>query len=208
MPHWNLIIASGTIDDACTFDVDSSGYLYRVIDANGNNVFICNYQEALTGNSEYVDWYKQVLQTHPEATKHSYTSGGEVREYQYDTVYTLYDIDKDGISELIVQEDLSNYYVYTMDGSGAALCGKFYWSYADCLYAYDENGLVVHDGGIGSLRLEYLWLYKLSDSVLDSSEYIISTEESSDDELYDCLKNYTRITNFSPITDYSMLEGA
>lgn len=207
-PHWNLTIASGTIGDACSFDVDSSGYLLRVVDASGNNVFVCNYQEALTGNSEYMDWYKQVLQTHPEATKHSYTSGGEVREYQYDTTYTLYDIDKDGTPELIVQEDLSNYYVYTMSGSGAALCGKFYWSYADCLYAYDENGLVVHDGGIGSMRLEYLWLYELSNGVLDSSRYIISTEESSDDELYDCLKSFTRITNFCPITDYSLLEGA
>ncbi len=204
-PHWNLTLASGTIHDSCSFDVDSSGCLLRVIDANGNNVYVCNYQEALTDNSEYVDWYKQVLQTHPEATKHSYTSGGEVREYQYETAYTLYDIDKDGIPELIVQEDLSNYYVYTMSNSGASLCGKFYWSYADCLYAYDGNGIVVHDGGIGSMRLEYLWLYELSGEVLDSSGYLVSTEESSEDALYDQLKQYERITNFVPITDYSLL---
>lgn len=206
-PHWNLTVASGTIGDSCSFDVDSSGYLLRIIDANGNNVYVCNYQEPLTGNSEYAEWYKQVLQTHPEATKHSYTSGGEVREYQYDTAYVLYDIDKEGTPELIVQEDLSNYYVYTMSGSGATLCGKFYWSYSDCLYAYDGNGLVVHDGGIGSMRLEYLWLYTLVDGVLDSTDTIISTEEVSDDELYDCLKKYTAITNFIPITDYSLLEN-
>ena len=206
-PHWNLTVAFATIGDSCSFDVDSSGYLLRIIDANGNNIYVCNYQEALTGNSEYAEWYKRVLQTHPEATTHSYTSSGQNRDFQYDTNYTLYDIDKDGVPELIVQEDLSLYYVYTMSDSGATLCGKFYWTYSDCLYAYDGSGLVVHDGGLGSLHLEYLWLYELSGDVLDSSGYLISTEESPEDELYDQLKKYERITNFIPITDYSMLDN-
>jgi hypothetical protein len=164
-------------------------------------------EETQADNSENVDWYRQVLQAHPEATKHSYTSGGEVREYQYDTVYTIYDVDKDGTPELIVQEDLSNYYVYTMSDSGAELCGQFYWSYSDCLYAYDGNGIVVHDGGIGSMRLEHLWLYELSGNVLDSSGYLISTVESTEDALYDQLNQYERITNFVPITDYSLLDN-
>ncbi len=206
-PHWNLTVASGTIDDTCSFEIDSSGYLLRVIDTSGNNVFVCNYQEPLTGNSEYADWYKQVLQTHPEATKYSYTSGGEVREYQYDTAYTLYDIDKDGMPELIVQEDLSNYYVYTMGDSGVILCGKFYWWYSDCLYVYDGNGLIVHDGGTGSMRLEYLWLYTLSNGILNSTDVIISTEESTEDAFYDCLNEYECISSFVPITDYSLLEN-
>ena len=47
MPHWNLTVASGTIDDSCSFDVDSSGYLLRIIDANGNTEFICNYQKVM-----------------------------------------------------------------------------------------------------------------------------------------------------------------
>lgn len=206
-PHWNLTIAFDNIDDSCVFDVDSSGYLLRVTDAEGKNVYVCTYEEALTKQSDVAERYKQVLQTHPEATTHSYTSSGQAQEYQHDTNYTLYDIDKDGSPELIVQEDLSNYYVYTMSDSGAILCGKFYWSYADCLYAYDGNGIVVHDGGIGSMRLEHLWLYTLTDGVLDSTETIISTEESSEDELYDCLKGYIAITNFIPITDCSLLEG-
>lgn len=50
-PHWNLTIASGTISDSCSFDVDSSGYLLRVIDENGDNVYVCNYQEVKNEDS-------------------------------------------------------------------------------------------------------------------------------------------------------------
>lgn len=151
--------------------------------------------------------YKQALQNHPEFTVFSYTLNGELQETHIETQYTLYDIDKDGINELIVKENLTQYYIYTFDGESAVLSNDYYWSYSDCLYKCDGNGLIVHDGGSGSMRIEYVILYKLENGVLKEGDCLVSTEEDTYDELKECLNRYARIDNFYPITDYSQLES-
>lgn len=45
MPHWNLSIASGDIGDFYSFEVDSTGRLLTVKDANGGDVYVCWYEE-------------------------------------------------------------------------------------------------------------------------------------------------------------------
>lgn len=162
-------------------------------------------KEAAANGSSFVSSYKLALLQHPSSTAHSYTSDGSLKTYHYDTKYTLYDIDKNGIPELIVKEDLHKYYIYTFDGNGAKLCGNYDWLYGDCLYGYDGNGIVVYEGGMGSLRLEYISLYTLSDCTLEYHSAIASTEEYSYEELYSILKNYTSIDDFHLISDYTLL---
>lgn len=43
MPRWNLDIATADLDDGCSFEVDADGRLLRVIDADGDDVYVCKY---------------------------------------------------------------------------------------------------------------------------------------------------------------------
>ena len=129
--------------------------------------------------------YMNVLQSYPKTAE-----------------YTLYDINKDGLYELIVHG--RDYDVYTLSGAGAVLCGSCD-AYYHGLYAFDGNGLIVHNGGSGYLHLEYVSLYTLSDNVFKDTEGMINTEENSIDELHNYLSKYTKITNFYPVSDYSLL---
>ena len=144
--------------------------------------------------------YQAVLRQHPETVRHSY---GDGKAIEYATEYMLYDIDKDGFDELIVKEDMTGYSIYTFDGANAAACGEYFWFYNNCLYAYDGNGLVVHDGGMGSLHLEDISLYTLAGGMLEWSETIMSTESCSYDELAESLRKYTPLDDFRPISEYA-----
>ena len=120
--------------------------------------------------------------------------------------YTLHDIDKDGQDELIILEK-SSYYVYTMIGKKVKLCGELYSNYAPyCLYVYDGNGVIVHDGGTGSLHLEYVALYSLSDGLLTEGQNLIDTEWHTLEELQSYLRQYTLIDNFVSVVDETLLE--
>lgn len=132
--------------------------------------------------------YKELLQQYPESAE-----------------YTLYDIDKNGIPELIVKSALRKYSIYSFDGSHPILCGEEYLAPYGGLYAYNGNGLIIYDGGTGNLHLEYIFLSTLDNNTLNYSRTIKSTEECSYEELRDCLKNYTAISDFYPINDYTYL---
>lgn len=120
--------------------------------------------------------------------------------------YTLHDIDKDGQDELIIREE-GSHYIYTMIGNKVKACGEFYSHYSPyCLYAYDGNGVIVHDGGIGSLHLEYVALYSLSDGLLTEGQRLIDTEWHTLDELQSYLSQYTLIDNFVSVVDETLLE--
>ena len=156
----------------------------------------------IPGNG-WVEAYKSILRQHPESTPFTYGSNTIYR----DTEYTVYDIDKNGTPELIVKEDLSNYYVYSSNGTDVVASDQCYWSYDDCLYEYEGNGIVVHSGGMGSMRIENASLYSMVNNKLVWSEGLMSTEECSFDELYSFLDSLTPINDFLPITDYSHLSN-
>lgn len=151
--------------------------------------------------------YKWTLQQHPEAYSYQLPVNGEKKTFSTPTEYTLYDIDKNGVPELVVRERSTQYYIYTFDGVNAVQCGNFYWSYHECLRAFDGNGLIVHDGGTGSLHLEYVSRYELNGNDLQAAELLYDGESDSAEELNECLNRYAPITGFYPITDYSLLES-
>ena len=132
--------------------------------------------------------YKEVLQQHPEFVE-----------------YTVYDVNQDGTHELIIYDGMK-YLVYTIIDSTPALCGTCY-AYYHGLYSLGGAGLIVHNGGIGYLHLEYVDLYELLDGSFEKSDNIINTEESSMDDLYKCLENYNQIDNFYPVSDLSLLNS-
>ena len=173
-------------------------------------VFLYKY---FVGDSEspnvpdYANAYKRQLQAHPLTTiLFSYTnSEGEIITVFDDTDYTLYDIDKDGTPELIVNEDNSYYYIYTFDGRWTKLLGTFIWQYDDPIYAYDDAGIIVHEGGFGNLHFEQVYLYTIQNGKLENSEMLLDTETVSYDELDEYLSGFEPIDDFHLIDDFSLL---
>ena len=109
---------------------------------------------------------------------------------------TRYDINKDGKPELIIEDEVNQYTIYSYDGSTTFLCGTIYSSYDDCLYEYDGNGILVHDGGEGSMHLEYVFRYALEGNSIVNQETVISTEEYTEAELNEYLSGCDPINNF------------
>ena len=144
----------------------------------------------------FAEQYRAVLLTYP----------AEISGYK--TKYTLYDIDQDGTPELIVHEDVSYYYIYSFDGEEVIPSEKFYWNYSNGLYAYDGNGLVVHDGGQGFMRFEYVEFYTMTGHQLEWSEELMSSENYTYSEIREYLDTLTPIDNFIPITDDSYLSNS
>ena len=144
----------------------------------------------------FAEQYRAVLLTYP----------AEISGYK--TKYTLYDIDQDGTPELIVHEDVSYYYIYSFDGEQVIPSEKFYWNYINGLYAYDGNGLVVHDGGQGFMRFEYVEFYTMTGHQLEWSEELMSSENYTYSEIREYLDTLTPIDNFIPITDDSYLSNS
>ena len=97
-----------------------------------------------TNSNSYIERYKAILLQHPEFTPFSWGSN----TIYIDTEYTLYDVDKNGIPELIVKEDRSKYYIYSFNGTDVISSDVCYWSYDECLYEYEGNGIAIHDGGM------------------------------------------------------------
>ena len=86
-------------------------------------------------------------------------------------------------------------------------CGEIYSHYSPyCLYGYDGNGVIVHDGGIGSLHYEYVALHSLLDGLLTEGQNLIDTEWHTLDELHSYLSQYTLIDNFISVVDETLLE--
>lgn len=188
------------------YSLAAADFYYHEINLENfiSNPAFSEYMEvqANAANSDsFAEQYKAILLQHPESTLFTYGSN----TIYIDTEYTLYDVDKNGIPELIVKEDMSNYYIYSFNGTDVISSDVCYWSYDDCLYEYEGNGIVIHDGGMGSMRIENASLYSMMNNKLTWSEGLMSTEECSFDELYSFLDSLTPINDFLPITDYSNL---
>lgn len=115
--------------------------------------------------------------------------------------YTLYDIDKDGTPELILKERYSKYYIYSYIDNKAVLCGEHHWTYSNCLYEYEGNGIVVYDGGMGSMHSEYLVVVTLKNGDTQHGEFLAS---SDDGNIEKALKEYKSISSFISIKDLSL----
>ncbi len=146
--------------------------------------------------------YKQILSTYPGKVL-LFTYGSPATDVYADTLYTLYDIDQDGIEELIIQKESTEYHIFSYIDGSAILCGTEIWSYYDCLYEYDGNGIAVHDGDTGSMHFEYIELYTLAEGKLTYSTTLKSSEEC---DVGEAIKSYTNIPAFRSITDLSALE--
>ena len=160
------------------------------------------HTNTVSGNG-WEEAYRSILLQHPDTTSFTYGSN----TIYIDTEYTVYDIDTNGIPELIVKEDMSNYYVYSFNGTDVVTSDQCYWSYDDCLYEYEGNGIVVHNGGMGSMRIEDASLYSMVNNKLEWTETRMSTEVCFFDELYSFLDSLTPIDDFHPIIDDSYLSN-
>ena len=183
---------------------DYEGYLMEELLDQARSLKLENPSKA----GVFTEAYLLALQNHPEAHSYQLPVNGVKKTFTTPTEYTLYDIDKNDIPELIIREKNTHYYIYTFDGKTAVLCsGDNYWSYNECLRIFDGNGLVVHDGGMGSMSLEYVSLYELNGNSLDSAGLLYNGELESQEKLEECLDRYTPINDFYPITDHSLLES-
>lgn len=171
--------------------------------AYGTNLSEKDSDSTVKTDNGWKEAYKSILLQHPDTTSFTYGSNTSY----IDTEYTVYDIDKNGTPELIIKEDLSDYYVYSFNGTDVIASNQCYWSYNDCLYEYEGNGIVVHSGGMGSMRIEDALLYSMVDNRLEWTETLMSTEKCSLDELYSFLDSLTPINSFHPITNSSYLSN-
>lgn len=108
------------------------------------------------------------------------------------TTYALYDMDADGIPELILCDAPQHYTVHSFYGSDEALCGSFS-AYPGAVYVYPDGGIAVHSGGMGSMRLEYLDRFTLENGAL-VQQPLASTEEIPSDALQAMIASYQMIS--------------
>ena len=195
-----------------TYSIAGADYYYNIINLDTftipthyPNGFQCSESpsEVVAHYDSYTECYKATLSQYPEYEEKSWG-----KEY---TEYTLYDVNKDGIPELIIKKpDIWNYVFYTYNGTESVLCGELWDScfgtYAE-LYEYEGNGIVVHGGGMGSDQIEHMYIQQLVDNSLTEGELSASTEEISFDELYSMLEGYKPIDKFYRSTDFSVLGG-
>lgn len=119
--------------------------------------------------------------------------------------YTLYDINKDNIPELIINcDNMPEYIVYTISGNQVVNCGDFA-SGIGMLYKYNGNGIVVQDGGN---RMQYINRYSLVNGTL--RETTLATTLEGEDAVYDDFESaLTGCTpfnnNFYSVDDPSLL---
>lgn len=108
-PNWNLTIASSAIDDSCSFDIDPDGYLLKVVGVDGENVYVCHYEESIgdseqSGNAVASEDHAWAAAYIPAVEKAIESLGPSP---MYDITYgTLCDLDNDNEEELV----LSYYY--------------------------------------------------------------------------------------------------
>lgn len=197
-PIEELMLCGGNGDDPISFTYDDDGYLIAV-DCGDQHAELfysetaepAEAPEPAEGDSAtaiLTDAYIPVLEGLPIGSR-----------------YWLCDLDLDGLPELISTNDLYNYTVFTIEGRSAVECGVVWSSYSDCLYTRDDGGLLLHDGGMGYLHLEYVFRYTVENGSLSDSEQVIGTEENSLDELYAYLDGCTPITNEYSNMDFNPL---
>lgn len=165
--------------------------------------------ETADSDGALYEQYCQILADHTQMRSDGcFYSGEYAAGGRYDLAYTLYDIDKDGASELIVRENVHTYYIYTCGEEAASLCATEFWNYSDCLFTFDGNGMLVHDGGMGSLRLEYVWLYSMTEAGMELTDTVVSSEYVGLDGVRSYIENLKPINNFCDVADMSLLQVA
>lgn len=149
-----------------------------------------NFANESNGNIDYLGTYSSIL----EEICHSYD------DYEY-CEYTLYDLDGDGIKELITSEGTCNAdwlnNVYTLgDGQYVTMIGQFYGSVM--LYvAEDGNGLYAVSG-----RSEYQNIDQITKNGSQLQvETIMSGENGFEEDYY----SNDNPVNFITVTDDSLL---
>lgn len=137
-----------------------------------------------------------------------YAAYREILEYNQrivpsDTItYTLYDVDKNGIPELIARETSNNfYYVYTFSENKAIYCGNMSSSYRNCLYEHDGNGIIIRSG------TEIVEKYTLTGARFKLEDYMME-DGVSEAEVMDYLQNYVQIREYSLADDTQLLKNA
>lgn len=133
------------------------------------------------------------------------TAFGVLDSAYEDKQYTLYDIDKDGTEELIINDD-NDYYIYSYKNGVCNRVGELFSAYPNCLYKYDENGIAVHDGGSGNMHIEYVTLYSLENGKITAKETLVNTEWDTYEKLQATLDSYKRIYDFYPVDDFCLLK--
>ncbi len=219
----SIVLSSGTIQDKKVYYYSSKeADTHRYFEYHLSGVAVVQPHKTESGKETYqlISYelssdkkYSDPSDSFPEkegkydADADSFRSYKQIlKQYSESAEYTLYDINKDGTYELIVNNGSRKYHIYSLSGSTAILCGSCY-AYNGGLYAFEGNGLIAHDGGSGYQHLEHVSLYTLSDNTLEDAKRIINTADHSVEELYNCLNQYSPITNFYPVSDYSLLES-
>ncbi len=180
----------------CQLITDEEGYLVKTIDSEAGYTCELTYGEEIS-DQEFqktvrTEQYKYILRSYPEEDDY------------FRPVYTLYDIDKDGLEELIVQAGGNEYHVYTFENNYLQKCASLH-GYSSGLYACEGNGLALHSGGHGYLHLEQVYLYTLENGTMEMTQTLADTEVDSYDDLQKCLDQLEPIRDFRAITDFSLI---
>ena len=163
---------------------------------------------------EYLLWNTLFPESYPLETDPIYYTVYEVYSAKLKSnssyYYNLYDIDKDGIPELFMKAKLSMYdtNVYTCSNGTLKSCGIIPTFYSGGLYGSSDRGLIVHWGGMGTMRYEYVDRMDIQNGTLKTVEELRSTEMGhSYAQMADFLKQYTRLPDFSSAKDEALLKS-
>ena len=120
--------------------------------------------------------FEKILQLYPETAE-----------------YTVYDIDKDGVKELLIREASNNYLIFTYADEDADLCSQ--WILTTCnFYPMDGNGVIVQTPN-------YVSVYELTEGYLQISTYSSDVEAFLSDT-----ERKSEMLNFIPVSDKTLLK--
>jgi len=170
----------------------------------GNAFYISRCHDVIDTSKSEDGTYRGAYKKHLANTTTTYGAMPE---------YTLYDIDKNGIPELIIydNDDYMDHYIYTYDGEKVVQCidmdngTSTVCAYPKALYKYDDgNGIVVHDGGFGSMKAMFAILYTLDGTTL-KIEKVLFDNSGAYGLFYEELEKYELIGKYAKSNDYSLL---
>lgn len=128
----------------------------------------------------------------------AYTAAVNSFGWGYDSynmpMYALYDIDEDGIPELILKSG-DSYYFYSYKNRKCDRVGYLELSGYEPLYKFDGNGIVILDSGSDLITLTH---YRMGDDGLQEWDTVLTTEWDSYEELEQTLEGYERVYDFYP----------
>lgn len=149
--------------------------------------------------------FKLALSLYGDTYGYVDSSGKWVDNVKY-TEYTLYDIDKDNVPELIIRAAMDSLnYVYKYKDNKAILCGDIDAYRSNGLYEYpDGNGIVAYAGGMGTNHFEWVNIISIICDKLVENTVIDSTTKDYE-EIRNVVSEFTPISGFLPRHDLSLL---